>query len=218
MKIAIVIPAFNEEGRIGQTLKGLRPIGLPTIVVDDGSKDTTFQKAKRVSSYTLRHRVNLGKGAAMKTGAEFAFENGYGAVIYFDADGQHSPDDIEKFVEKIKQGYDMVLGARNYSYEIPFLRYMGNKFASLLVSFLFGVYVSDLICGLRAINKKAYNRLNWESLGYGVETEMVIRTPKARIKYCEVPVKTIYLDKVKGVTLLDAFGILFQVVRWRIKL
>ena len=218
MKIALVIPAYNEENRISETLRNLKKIDLPVIIVDDGSADKTAVKAKSKADYVLSHRVNLGKGAAMKTGAEFAFENGFTAVIYFDADGQHSGSDIPKFVDKLKEGYDIVLGTRAYSHDVPFVRYMGNKFASVLVSLLFGIYVSDLICGFRAMNKKAFKKIYWESTGYGVETEMVIRTSRKNLKWCEVPVQTIYLDKVKGVTLMDAFGILFQVVKWRIKL
>lgn len=218
MKIALVIPAYEEEDRIQDTLQSLKETTLPTIVVDDGSSDNTYKKATKLATHTLSHQINLGKGAAMKTGAEFAFNNGFDAIIYFDADGQHSPADINKLVRKLQEGYDMVLGTRAYSVGVPFVRYIGNKFASLLVSILFGIYVSDLICGFRAINKKAFKKIYWESAGYGVETEMVIRTAGTKLKWCEVPVETIYLDNVKGVTLLDAFGILFQVIKWRIKL
>jgi glycosyltransferase involved in cell wall biosynthesis len=218
MEIAVVIPAYNEQDRIGDTIRSLKAVGIPTIVVDDGSKDGTYKEAKRKSSYTLRHRINLGKGAAMKTGAEFAFENDFDAVIYFDADGQHDKSDIPKFVKKLHEGYDLVFGTRAYSHDAPLVRYIGNKFASLLVSVLFGIYVSDLICGFRAISRKGFKKIYWESTGYGVETEMVIRTSRTKLQWCEVPVETIYLDKVKGVTLLDAFGILFQVIKWRMKL
>jgi len=218
MKIAIIIPAYNEEDRIGETLKGLLKIGLPMVVVDDGSKDRTSLVAQKHADYFLKHRINMGKGSAMKTGAEFAFKNGFEAVIYFDADGQHSTEDLSKFIDKLNDGYEIILGTRTYSYDVPLVRYIGNKFASLLVSLLFGLYVSDLICGFRALTKNAYKQIIWESKGYGVETEMAVRISKTKLKMCEVPVKTIYLDSVKGVTLLDAFNILFQVFKWRIEI
>ena len=78
--------------------------------------------------------------------------------------------------------------------------------------------MSDLICGFRGLSKRAFKKLSWESTGYGVETEMAIRTAKSGLKHCEVPVQTVYYDEVKGVTILDAFNIFFDVIRWRIKL
>src|SRR3989344_6529999 len=105
MKIAIVIPAYNEEDKIGETLKSLAKTNLPKIVVDDGSNDRTYSEAKKRADYVLQHRVNLGKGSAMKTGGEFAFSNGFEAIIYFDADGQHSSEDLDKFIEKLNGEY-----------------------------------------------------------------------------------------------------------------
>lgn len=218
MKIALIIPAYNEVNRIEKTLKSLSKVNLPVVVVSDGSKDKTAVKAIRHASHVLEHRVNLGKGAAMKTGAEFAFQNGFDAIIYFDADGQHDVADLEKFTSALKNKVDVVIGSRTYSQDIPIVRYLGNKFASLIVSLLFGIYVSDLLCGYRAITRKAYGAIKWDSVGYGVETEMIIRLSKTKLKWKEVPVKTIYLDKVKGVTLLDAFSVLFQVLLLRLKI
>ena len=224
MNICIVIPAYNEEKRIGSVLQDLRDVKLPIIVVDDGSTDKTervLQKIQNPNSkiQMLRHRVNLGKGAAMKTGAEAAFGMGADAVIFMDSDGQHKGQDLGGFIEALEKGkFDIIFGSRNLSYGVPFVRFMGNKFASVFVSLLFGIYVSDLLCGFRAITKKAYQKIKWESTGYAVETEMVIKTAKFRLKHCEVPVQTVYLDSVKGVTILDAFNILFNVIYWRINL
>jgi len=219
MKITVVVPAHNEEDRIGEVLKDLKKTKLPVVVVDDGSTDKTYQIAKKHKITVLRHQVNLGKGAALKTGCEAAFSMGAEAVILMDSDGQHKTEDLPYFIDALeKDKFDVVFGSRNLSHGVPLVRYMGNKTASVLVSFLFGIYVSDLICGFRGLSKKAFKRLNWESTGYGVETEMAIKTGKYGLKHCEVPVQTIYYDSVKGVTILDAFNILFDVIRWRIKL
>jgi glycosyltransferase involved in cell wall biosynthesis len=217
MKIFIVIPAFNEEKHIADVLKDVKKARLPVVVVDDGSSDKTYEIAKRSKFLVLRHKVNLGKGAAMKTGAKAAFKLGADAVIFMDSDGQHKVGDIEHFVDALNQNFDVVFGSRNLSYGVPIVRFMGNKFASVLISLMFGIYISDLISGYRALTKKAFRKINWESTGYGVETEMVIKTGKHNLKYCEVPVATVYLDSVKGVTILDAVNILFDVVRWRLK-
>ncbi len=219
MKITIVIPAFNEEKRIGEVLKDLKKTKLPVIVVDDGSKDKTFEIAKNLGVIALRHKVNLGKGAALKTGCEAAFSMGAEAVILMDSDGQHKVEDLPHFIDALeKDKFDVVFGSRNLSYGVPLVRYVGNKVASILISLLFGVYISDLVCGYRGLTKKAYEKMSWESTGYGVETEMAIKTGKYGLKHCEVLVQTVYYDNVKGVTILDAFNILFDVIRWRIKL
>lgn len=218
MKILIVVPAFNEEKRIGAVLAGLKKAKQKIIVVDDGSTDKTYQIAQRYTPYVFRHRVNLGKGAALKTGTEAAFDMGADAVVFIDSDGQHNTKELPLFIEKLELGnYDIVFGSRNLGYGVPLDRYLGNKMASVTISLLFGVYISDLICGFRAITRKAFKKLNWESTGYGVETEIAILTARKGLRYCEVPVSTLYYDKVKGVTILDAFGIFFQVLKWRIK-
>ena len=219
MDITVVVPAHNEEDRIGEVLKDLKKTKLSVIVVDDGSTDRTYQVAKRHKTIVLRHKVNLGKGAALKTGCEAAFSMGAEAVILMDSDGQHKVEDLSHFIDALeKDKFDVVFGSRNLSYGVPLVRYMGNKFASLLVSLFFGIYVSDLLCGYRGLSKKGFKKIYWESRGYGVETEMVARTANSDLKHCEVPVETVYLDGVKGVTILDAFGIFFEVLRWRLTL
>jgi glycosyltransferase involved in cell wall biosynthesis len=220
MKIFVVIPLFNEEKHVVKLLKDLLPYKLTIVVVDDGSSDDSRFKilnSKFRNVILLEHKINLGKGAAMKTGADYAFSHGAGAVIFMDSDGQHNPEDLVKFIRKLEEKkYGAIFGSRNLNLGAPLVRYLGNKFASVLVSSLFGVYVSDILSGFRAVTKNAYEKIRWESSGYGIETEMVIRTGKAKVKFCEVPVETIYLSDVKGVTLLDAFGILASVVKWRL--
>ena len=214
MNIFIVIPAFNEAKRIEAVLDDVKGAGFPIIVVDDGSTDATYERAKKYSLTLLRHKTNLGKGAALKTACKAAFLMGADAVIMMDSDGQHQSSDINKFVKKIKmEKYDVVFGSRNLNMGVPLIRYMGNKIASILISLMFGIYVSDPVCGFRAISKKAYLKMKLESLGYDIEVEMVIKTKQSGLYYCEIPVETIYYDKFKGVTIFDAFGIMSSVLK-----
>lgn len=218
MKIVIVIPAFNESRRIGNVLDDIKSINpnLPIIVVDDGSNDSTYKTAQKYRVSVLRHKINLGKGAALKTGSEAAILNGADAIIMMDSDGQHKASDLPKFIDALeKEECDIVFGSRNLKFGVPLIRFIGNKLASVLINILFGIYISDLICGYRAYTKEAFRRLNWESMGYGLETEMVIKTGINKLKYCEVDVETVYYDKFKGVTILDAFGVLLNVIKWR---
>lgn len=220
MKISVVIPLFNEEKHIVDVVKGLAPYKLPVIVVDDGSTDGSIEKIRdcRLKNVELlTHKINLGKGAAMKTGADYAFEKGADAVIFMDADGQHNASDLPKFIEALESGkYGVVLGSRNFSYGVPLIRYLGNKFAAVTMRFIFGVYVSDVICGFKGITREAYKKIRWNSSGYGVETEIVARIGKTGVSHTEVPVETIYHDKVKGVTILDAVSVLGELVKWKI--
>jgi len=219
MKIAVVIPAYNEASRIGDVLKDLSKVKVPIIVVDDGSKDDTYKIAHNFKVTLITHKINLGKGGALKTGCDAAFSLGMDGVVIMDADGQHKVNDLVRFFKELEGGkYDVIFGSRNLSFGVPFVRFIGNKFASVLVAFLFGIYVSDLICGYRAFTKKGYDKLRWQSVGYGVETEMVIRAGKYKLRHCEIPVETIYFDKFKGVTILDAFGIFFSVLKWKINI
>jgi glycosyltransferase involved in cell wall biosynthesis len=219
MNIFVVIPLYNEKNYIVKIVKDLSKHKLPLIVIDDGSSDGSVENLKKsgLKKFSLiRHNVNLGKGAAMKTGAELAFSKGADAVIFMDSDGQHKVSDLPKFIRALESGkYDVVFGSRNFSMGVPLVRFLGNKFASVLVALLFNICVSDLLCGFRAMTKSAYKKIKWESVGYGVETETVAMTGKNRLRYCEVPVETVYHNNVKGVTLLDAFGIFAQVLKWR---
>ncbi len=215
-KFYVVIPAYNEASRIGGVIDGVRKFTKNILVVDDGSQDKTSEVAKKKGVRVLRHRINLGKGAGMKTGIEAAFDLGGEAIILIDADGQHDPKHIPEFLEKLNQGFDIVFGTRNLSYGVPLVRYLGNKFGSVLISLVFGIYRSDMLCGFIAFKKKAYQKIKWGSSRYGVETEIVARTGKNKLKYSEIPIETIYIDKYKGVTILDALGVLFNIPRWLI--
>ena len=216
----IIVPAYNESGNIVKVISGLRQYKYPVIVVDDGSTDDTSLKAHNAGAMVLKHKVNQGKskGAAMKTGCEYAFyHKKCDSVIFVDGDDQHLTSDIPKFISKLKEGNEAVVGTRNFNFSVPLARYMGNKIASLLVGFLYGTYVSDLLCGFRAITSSAYEKIKWESIGYGVETEMIINIINSDIKWCELPVTVLYHDKNKGVSLLDSFGILMDVIKWKLK-
>jgi glycosyltransferase involved in cell wall biosynthesis len=219
MNIFIVIPFYNEQKHITTVVKDLLEYRLPIILIDDGSNDGYESKINNLKSSSLtllKHKINLGKGAAMKTGADYAFANGADAIIFMDGDGQHKPEDLPKFIKALKTtSADIVFGSRNYSYGVPLIRFLGNKLASVVLTVLFGIYVSDVLCGYKGLTKKAYKKVRWNSIGYGVETEIVVRTGKMKLDFCEIPVQSIYHDKVKGVTMLDAFEILWGVIKWR---
>jgi len=218
MKISLVIPLYNEEKHIVPVVNDLIKYKLPIIVVDDGSTDNSKLKinSKFKDVTLLEHKINLGKGAAMKTGADYAFEHGAEAVIFMDSDRQHQASDIVGFVKALEsRKYDVIFGTRNYSYGVPLVRFLGNKLASFLLVLMFKIYISDVLCGFKGMTKSAYKKIVWDSTGYGVETEIVARAGKNKLNFLEVPIQTIYHDKDKGVTILDAFGVLAQLIVWK---
>lgn len=215
MRFAVIIPAYNEEKRIGKVLETTKKYAKSIIVVDDGSSDKTASAVRRHNVLCLRHKTNLGQGAALKTGIEAAWIMGYDIVLTLDADGQHESKEIPNFIKKIKEGNNIVFGSRNWSNGVPFVRFLGNKFASVLINLLFGIYLSDITCGYMAMTKIAYKKIYWESSRYGAQTEIVAKTGKYKLKFAEIPVNIIYLDKYKGVTILDAISVLPSVIKWR---
>jgi glycosyltransferase involved in cell wall biosynthesis len=219
MKIFIVIPAYNEEDRIKAVIENIKKTkcDFPIVVIDDGSKDNTGKVAKKLGLIVLEHKINLGKGAALRTGCDYAFKNGADAVILMDSDGQHKADDLVKFIGALNKGSEVVFGSRNYNNDVPLVRYLGNKFASVMVASFFRIYISDILCGFKAFTKKAYKKLRWGSSGYSVETEIAVLTGKNKLSFCQVPIATVYYDAVKGVTILDAVGTFFDLIYWRIK-
>ncbi len=218
MKTFLVIPAYNEKPSVITSLLQRTVKFVPlaqTIVVDDGSKKPLKLDTKVA---LLRHDLNLGKGAALKTGCSFAFRSGADNIVMMDSDGQHDPKELKHFLSFLKQDFDLVFGSRRPTIDAPLVRLLGNKFASVYINLMFGAYVSDILSGFRAFNKRAYNLIRWSSPRYGVETEMVARLGKHKdkLRFIEFPIETIYIDKYKGVTILDAFKIFFYSLWWKL--
>jgi len=215
MKVFVVIPAYNEEKRIGKVLSDVKKEGFDFIVIDDGSKDKTALVAKKYTPNVVKHPVNLGKGAALKTGCEAALRMGAEAIIIMDSDGQHKASDLIKFTTALSS-YDVVFGFRENA-KIPFVRLLGNRLITTVVSLLFGINVRDILCGFKAFTKRAYQRINWSSIGYSVETEIVAMAGKYKLANCEVSVATVYYDKFKGLTVEQGLGILFDTIRFKLR-
>lgn len=219
MKISIVVPLYNEGQRAVETVKNaLKSTKNSLIVVDDGSNDNSNELLKKEFSENLRvdictHIINLGKGAAMKTGVEMAWKLGSEAVIFLDADGQHNPKQLISF-ERLLKSNDLVFGYRAMGAEMPLIRKWGNVFSINLIKTFFKIKRADLLCGYFGFRKSIYKRIKWTSSRYGVETEIACRAGKNQIQFREVKIDTIYIDKYKGVTIFDAFKILLKLPYW----
>src|SRR3989344_8148116 len=126
MKLIVIIPAYNEEKTIKEVIRSLKEKGYNDIIVlDDGSKDSTYELASKEKVKVYRHMINRGLGGALNTGITAALKEGADFMITFDADGQHSVDDIPKMIEPLKNGYDVTIGNR-INEKMPFVRKIGN--------------------------------------------------------------------------------------------
>lgn len=215
-KIFAIMPAYNEEKTITEVaLKTRKHVGR-VVVVDDGSRDDTSGAAEKAGATVLRHTVNLGKGAALKTGCDYAVRKGAELMVLIDSDGQHDPEEIPKLLRVI-EGADIVLTYRNIDYHrMPLFKRIGNRFINLNISLLFGIRVIDSQCGYRALTSKAYRKIRWIASDYSVETEMIARVGKKQLRFKQIPVKTIYNDMYRGITLIDGMKIFLSMLWLRV--
>jgi glycosyltransferase involved in cell wall biosynthesis len=213
-EIAVIIPAYDEAGRIGSVVKAVAKKRYRVIVVDDGCKDKTADEAHSAGATVLTHIINLGKGAAMRTGTEYALQEGAQAIIFMDGDGQHDPTELVKFAEKLNRN-EIVFGARRK--KLPFPRSLGKSIISKTFKILYDIKIDDPLNGYRGFRTEIYPALEWRSDDYAVESEIIANAGRAHLKSTEVPVKTIYHDKYKGVTPLDGFPIIWNLIMWRLQ-
>ncbi len=211
----IVIPAFNESAHIGKVIKPLVSIGYQILVVDDGSSDNTASIAGKAGAVVLKLEKNAGKGNALRTGFDNAVRRGAKFLITMDGDGQHHTDDVEKFVEKLNEGFEVVFSKRDFSI-MPFLSKFGNWLLSAMARLFFGVYIHDTQSGMRGYTKNAYKVCRWNSNDYAVESEAVARAGLHKLNYCEISIHTIYPKKTKGTGAIDGVKIFFRTIEWRL--
>lgn len=155
MNISIVLPAKNEAGAIGQTITAIRALysDAEIIVVNDGSTDNTAEVAEKAGAKVVHHPYSKGNGAAIKTGARTATGD---IIVFMDADGQHNPADIPRLIEKLNQGYDMVVGARQKGSQASVGRGLANKLYNGLATYITGHKIEDLTSGFRVVRAKKF--------------------------------------------------------------
>ncbi len=158
-RLVAVIPAYDESGRIGDTVTRVRDeVQADVVVVDDGSRDDTAEEARRAGAIVAVHPVNLGYGSALQTGYRYALRAGYDAVIQLDADGQHDPSSIQALLAGLREGADVVVGSRFLhagSYRPPFARRLGMTLFGGVASLLSGMKLTDPTSGFQALSRRA---------------------------------------------------------------
>jgi glycosyltransferase involved in cell wall biosynthesis len=212
----VILPGHNEEKNLAPVLKHVKRYARNIIFVDDGSKDSTYDVAVKSGVTVLQHITNLGKGGALKTGCDYAVKEGARYLIVMDSDGQHDPDELHLFYNKLQEGYDVIVGCRKWNQNMPFMMKLGNFGLHKLSALFYKVNIPDTQSGYRAFTASAYRKIRWKANDYAMESEMIARIHKNKLKYATISIKTIYLDDYKGTTLLHGIKIAFNIIFWKI--
>lgn len=213
----IVIPAFNEAAVIGDVIADVRSVFDHVVCVDDGSTDGTGDIALRAGAHLVRHPVNLGQGAAIQTGVEYA-RSQPGAQVFatFDADGQHRVKDVAAMIDRLSAGdVDVVIGTRfsgSVTNRPPLLKRLVLQTAARLSRRGRRLGLTDTNNGLRVFNKTVADGLNFTMSGMSHATEFVMLIAENHWRVAEEPVEVLYTEysKSKGQPLLNGVNIIFD--------
>jgi glycosyltransferase involved in cell wall biosynthesis len=192
--LAVIIPAYNEAGRIASTIADIRKFtDADIIVINDGSTDDTIVEAIQAGALVIELPFNLGYGAALQTGFKYALKEGYRFAVQMDADGQHDPSEIQSLIEPVvNDEVDIALGSRflgKADYKAPFIRRVGMSFFAVIASIVTGMKVTDPTSGFQALNRKGMEFC--ASDAYPVDypdADVIIMLYRRGIKFKEVPV------------------------------
>jgi polyprenyl-phospho-N-acetylgalactosaminyl synthase len=209
----VVIAAYNEAAVIARVVEAVVRGGWQVVIVDDGSRDATAAEARKGGGVVLRHSINLGQGAALQTGIDYAVRRGARNLVTFDADGQHDPEDIPTIVDALEH-HDIALGSR----------FLGNvegatrrrkmflKAAVMLSNRLAGLPLTDAHCGLRGFRAAAAPKLRMFQNGMTHASELLRNIRVSGLSYTEVPITVHYTDysRSKGQSGFQAIRILFD--------
>ncbi len=191
---AVVVPAFNATRHLGEVLRRLSAIHLPVVVIDDGSTDNTGDVARAHGVHVVVHPENLGKGSAIASGVATARDMGLEFIITLDADGQHNPDEVPRFIEHQRAtGADIVVGNRMADRRnMPALRVFANRTTSAFVSLRAGTTIPDSQNGYRMLRLSLFERFRLETTRYDTESEILIKAGRAGATITSIPIETIY--------------------------
>jgi len=214
----VVIAAYNEGQVISDVIAGLRQTPHRIVVVDDGSADATADRAQIAGATVVRHPINLGQGASLQTGIEFALANGAEFIVTFDADGQHRTTDIAVMLEALRRNRaDFALGSRFLGTElhVPALRRLVLRAATWFTRVTTGLRVSDAHNGLRAMTRRGAGVIRLRQNRMAHASEILDQIASSGLNYVEVPVTIDYsrYSMAKGqrssellIILLDLFA------------
>lgn len=213
MNVWFVIPAYNEGEVLGDVVRCVVDRSFAVVVVDDCSTDATTDVSLPAGAHVCRHPINLGQGAALQTGFDYALAQGADAIVTFDADGQHSLEDAERMIERLEQGdVDVVLGSRFLGATVGMTsgkRFM-LKAAILYTRLTSGLAVTDTHNGLRCMSRESVARIRIRHNRMAHASEILNSIGTLGLRYVEIPCTITYTpySRAKGQRMSGAFAIL----------
>lgn len=189
-----MIPAYQAETTIAPLVKEVVALGLPTIVVDDASVDRTAEIARLAGATVIRRQSNGGKGTALRQGFREVLEKGYRWCLTMDADGQHLPAEIHRFLEAaLRDQADLIVGNRmGNPLGMPFKRRLTNRLMSWLLSRLAGRIIPDTQCGFRLVSRRVLEKVPLTSERFEIDSELLVKAARSRFRILSVPVSCVY--------------------------
>lgn len=190
--VLALVPAYNEALRVAPVSVGALHY-LPVLVVDDGSQDDTAGVAEGAGATVLRQTPNQGKGAALRSGMRWALAHGYMAVVTLDADGQHDPAELPRFLERFAAtGADLIIGQRDFS-QMPPARRIANSLGRWSFSWAVGQPIPDNQSGYRLLSRRMMEAvLDSQEQGFEFEVEMITTCIRSGYVLDWIPIRTIY--------------------------
>lgn len=213
----VIVPAFEESAVIAATLRGIRSAVSNIVVVDDGSRDETGLVARSSGAFVVTHPINLGQGAALQTGIDFALRRGAEYLCTFDADGQHDPATIETMLERmIESGADVALASRflGSTIDMPGIRRMVLKVAVAFTRFQTKLPLTDTHNGLRMFTRAAASQIRIRQSGMAHGSEILSSIEKLGLSVIEVPTIVRYTEysKRKGQSISNSVKIVIDLM------
>ncbi|HIA37545.1 MAG TPA: glycosyltransferase family 2 protein [Flavobacteriales bacterium] len=220
-KVAIIIPAYNEEDAIAALISNIHKISakgnysLHPIVINDCSTDNTFQIASELNCTVLNLPINLGIGGAVQCGYKYAYANDYDLAVRIDGDGQHPPKEIVKLIEAYEKGKnDILIGSRfldSSGFQSSIIRRFGIKYFQLLIRLFSGLKITDCTSGFRLLNKKVMELSTEYYPDEYPEPESIILFVKKGMRLGEVSVNMI--ERQGGISSINSFGSVYYLVK-----
>ena len=213
----VVIPLYNEATVITEVIAGLLPVFGNVVCIDDGSRDGSGRIARAAGAHLVTHPINLGQGAALQTGFDYAQERGARYVVTFDADGQHRVEDAQAMVDRARaEDLAIVFGSRFLDDRTNpgMLKKIVLKTAVAVTNVTTRTRLTDAHNGLRVIRNDAMQQIQLRQDRMAHGTEIVVQLGRTGLPYAEQPVEVIYTDysKAKGQSLLNSVNILVDLI------
>ena len=216
-KPCVVIPAYREQRTIHNVVERVRKYVQPVIVVDDGSPDRTAAEAADAGAVVVRHTLNMGKGVALNTGFNYARQNRFDYLITLDADGQHDPANIPRFIEAYERtGIPVLIGNRMGALSnMPQVRKWTNRYMSWLLSRAMNQYVPDTQCGFRLYRCDVLPFIEAQSARFAAESEILLHIASRGIRMDAVPIAVIYNEEISKISPIhDTFRFFLMLSRY----